>query len=123
MFSRTPFLTACANVTGMVAAEDCVPSAVAYAGSIFFSNRNGFFPLTLPAMVNWISNNNTCRTNITMITFRNMAITLMTCPFTVMFKKIPKIWSGNKGMITASIKLTMIFWKSEKASRNAPPLI
>lgn len=29
MFSRTPFLTACANVTGMVAAEDCVPNAVA----------------------------------------------------------------------------------------------
>ena len=29
MFSRTPFLTVCASVTGMVAAEDCVPKAVA----------------------------------------------------------------------------------------------
>ena len=27
--SRTPFLTACTNVTGIVAAEDCVPKAVA----------------------------------------------------------------------------------------------
>ena len=32
--SRTPFWMVCANVTGIVAAEDCVPKAVAYAGSI-----------------------------------------------------------------------------------------
>ena len=29
MLSRTPFLSACLSVTGMVAADDCVPNAVA----------------------------------------------------------------------------------------------
>ena len=40
---------------------------------------------------------------MTMITLRNIVIILMTCPLTVMFRKIPKIWSGNNGMITTSI--------------------
>ena len=30
---------------------------------------------------------------------------------------------SNKGMITASISFVMIFWKSEKDSRNVSPLI
>jgi hypothetical protein len=43
MSSLTPFLRVWRRVTGMVAAEDDVPSAVKYAGTMFQSNLNGFF--------------------------------------------------------------------------------
>ena len=76
-----------------------------------------------PAIVNWINNNNTCKTKMTMITLRNIVIILMTCPLTVMFKKIPKIWSGNSGMITTSISLMIISLKSVKESRRVVPAI
>ena len=41
---------ACLRVTGMVAADDCVPSAVKYAGSMVMRSLNGFFLTTMPAM-------------------------------------------------------------------------
>ena len=59
-----------------------------------------------PAIVNWINNNNTCKTKMTMITL-----------------KIPKIWSGNNGMITTSISLMIISLKSVKESRRVVPAI
>lgn len=40
------------SVTGMVAADDDVPSAVKYAGSILRSRRKGFFFATSPATLN-----------------------------------------------------------------------
>lgn len=65
----------------------------------------------------------TWRIKITMITFRNMVMMLSTCPLTVMLRKIPKMWRGNKGMITASISLVMISLKSAKESRKVVPAI
>ena len=43
--SLTPSFFACASVTGIVAADDCVPSAVKYAGSIVPSSLSGFLLL------------------------------------------------------------------------------
>ena len=49
--SRTPFFLVCASVTGMVAAEDCVPKAVKYATIIVLSIFSGFLPDMAPAML------------------------------------------------------------------------
>src|SRR5699024_7453807 len=46
-----PFVFVRSKVTGIVAAEDIVPSAVKYAGSIFFNIANGFFLISEPATV------------------------------------------------------------------------
>lgn len=50
--SSTPLATVWRSVTGMVAADDDVPSAVKYAGSILRSRRKGFFFATSPATLN-----------------------------------------------------------------------
>jgi hypothetical protein len=50
MSSLTPFFIVCFNVTGIVAAEDCVPNAVKYAGSILKSSFSGFLLTNSPAM-------------------------------------------------------------------------
>ena len=47
--SFTPFFFACASVTGIVAADDEVPKAVIYAGSILPSSFIGFCFDTAPA--------------------------------------------------------------------------
>ena len=52
--SETPLRRVCWRVTGMVAAEDCVPRAVKYAGSMFQSSLNGFFLVSPPAITNWM---------------------------------------------------------------------
>ena len=52
--SLTSFFSTHCNVTGIVAAEDWVPTAVKYAGNIFFINLIGFCFLTLPAILYWI---------------------------------------------------------------------
>ena len=70
-----------------------------------------------------MSKSNTWSTNITMITFRNIVMILITWPLTVIFRKIPKICRGSNGMITASINMVIIFWKSLNASRSVLPLI
>ena len=49
----TPFFFVCSSVTGIVAADDCVPRAVKYAGSIFLSNPKGFFFAKAPATTYW----------------------------------------------------------------------
>ena len=48
----TPFLIVCSRVTGIVAADDCVPNAVMYAGNILRNRRSGFFFDTNPAIKN-----------------------------------------------------------------------
>ena len=60
---------------------------------------------------------------MTTITFRNIAMMLATCPLTVIFKKMPKIWSGSNGMITASIIRITMSRKSPATSFSAVPLI
>ena len=40
----TPQAIVCRSVTGMVAADDCVPKAVKYAGNIVFKDLNGGKP-------------------------------------------------------------------------------
>ena len=75
----------------------------------------------MPATLNWIKSNNTCKTKMTRITFKNIVMTVNTCPLTVIFKKIPKIWSGNKGIITASIRSVMISLKSLNPSFSVLP--
>ena len=52
MSSLTPLFLVCSSVTGIVAAEDWVPSAVKYAGIMFQSSLNGFFFANPPAMLN-----------------------------------------------------------------------
>ena len=43
--SEIPFFPVASSVTGIVAADDCVPIAVKYAGNIFFIDlKYGFFP-------------------------------------------------------------------------------
>ncbi len=49
--SLTPMALVRSNVTGMVAADDCVPSAVKYAGNIIFKALNGLTPENIQAIV------------------------------------------------------------------------
>ncbi len=53
MSEDTPFFFVCSSVTGIVAAEDCVPKAVKYAGIIFPSSLNGFLRTNNAAMEYW----------------------------------------------------------------------
>ena len=62
--SLTPFLRVCANVTGMVAAEDWVPSAVIYAGIIFASIFTGFLFDMAPDSIKSISSQIICIANM-----------------------------------------------------------
>src|SRR5699024_12236305 len=55
-----PFVLVRSKVTGIVAADDIVPSAVKYAGSIFFNIANGFFLISEPATVYCTSNQTQC---------------------------------------------------------------
>ena len=50
-FSDAPVLRACLNVTGIVAADDCVPSAVKYAGAIVFIKNERIRFESVPATV------------------------------------------------------------------------
>ena len=49
----TPFFSAHSTFTGIVAADDWVPTAVKYPGIWFLSNCIGFFLVYVPARVNW----------------------------------------------------------------------
>ena len=103
--SRTPNACTCLYVTGIVAAEEEVPSAVKYAGSMVPSIFSGFWPDTAPAMPNCISNTTSVMIKIRMIILANTASTAATCPAEVIFKKMPKIYSGSSGIITAEMTL------------------
>ena len=52
IFAFTPFVCMASMLTGIVAAEDWVPRAVKYAGSIFFKRAKGPFFTKEPAIVN-----------------------------------------------------------------------
>ena len=97
--ASTPFLITCAWVTGMVAAELWVPRAVMYAGIIFQSILNGFFPATAPAMQNCIISTDTCIAKMTSIILMNIPRTGATFPSAPIWRKIPKMNIGSSGMM------------------------
>jgi hypothetical protein len=59
-------------LTGIVAAEDCVPRAVVQPGTWFFIRVRGFFLLTEPAIVNWIKMQIRCIEITTRKTFQRI---------------------------------------------------
>src|SRR5699024_11698497 len=73
-FSRTFICLVLCNVTGIVAAEDCVPKAVKYAGDIVLSICNGFCRLIVLAMKYIKSRYNKCKMIIRKNTFKNTLI-------------------------------------------------
>ena len=108
----------CSNVTGIVAADDEVPRAVKYAGSMFLIATKGFLPDIAPAIMYWISSSTMCRTNASKITFKVIEITLAACPVAVMFRKIPKMCSGSSGMMMFSMTFMMISPRPVKPSES-----
>ena len=56
----TPLFLAHSTFTGIVAAEDWVPTAVKYPGIWFFNILKGFLPVITPAAVNCITRYTIC---------------------------------------------------------------
>ena len=113
--SLTPLLRVDFRVTGMVAADDDVPSAVKYAGSMFFSARNGLTPAYEPASRNW-------RIRITQVisvastsTFRNADSVSVRLPFMPIDRNMPKMNGGSSGMTNFS----MTFMITDRSSSAA----
>ena len=75
----------------MVAAEDEVPRAVKYAGSMFARSFSGFLPVTAPAMQNCSNSRRMCRAKMTPMMAMNIFTTCRACPVYAMHKKMPKI--------------------------------
>ena len=113
--SETPFLRVWASVTGIVAADDCVPKAVIYAGIMFHSSFKGFFPAKAPAMENCSRSIPMCRTNIIPMIFMKTFIIGNTCPAMVISMNMPKIYSGSSGMTAVFIILVTTSPKSRTA--------
>ena len=72
IWEHTPSASAHCRLTGIVAAEDCVPRAVVYPGTWFFIRVRGFFLLTEPAIVNWIKMQIRCIAITTRKTFQRI---------------------------------------------------
>ncbi len=72
-------------------------------------------------MENCTSSKITVITKITTIIFRKTPITPATCPDFVMCRKIPNIYKGNTGIITAVITRSMISLKSSITAFKRPP--
>ena len=123
MFSFTLFLMVCLRVTGIVAAEDCVPNAVKYAGSIVTSSLNGFLLVTIPATENWRISTTMCNAKIIPMIWINTVIMLIICPDCVMFKNIPNICHGSNGIITYFIDIEIISLNSLSMSFRLSPNI
>ena len=87
----TPFFSVCFRVTGMVAADEDVPSAVKYAGIIFAKRRKGFLCDTAPAAIYCSKSKTTCITKMIPITEIKTEITRIACPVCVILKKMPKM--------------------------------
>ena len=77
----------------MVAAEDCVPKAVKYAGIILPKSLKGFllWREKREAMVNCISNTPIWIRKITTMILMNVPRIGPTCPPMVMLRKMPKM--------------------------------
>ena len=106
----------------MVAAEDCVPNAVKYAVIMILRARNGLLFAIKPAKINWINNKMMVSIKIRTTILINIANTLATWPATVISRNIPKIYRGNKGIITLLMTSMMISLNSPKTFFNTSPL-
>src|SRR5699024_12431011 len=73
-FSRTFICLVLCNVTGIVAAEDCVPKAVKYAGDIVLSICNGFCRLIVPVVKKIKRKYNNCKIIINKNNIKNILI-------------------------------------------------
>ena len=110
----TPFFFVCSSVTGIVAAEDCVPRAVKYAGIMFLSRAKGFFFANTPAITYWKISMQMCRSMIIPNTLMNTLIISNTVPENVRFEKIPNTWKGRRGIIMLAITFVTMSWNSLK---------
>ena len=111
--SLTPFLRVQSKVTGIVAADEEVPRAVKYAGSILPSSLNGLRLTIPPARQYWNTSRRIWRAKITPIMDMNTLITCMACPVWVMLRNMPKMYTGSNGMITTSMALTIMSLNSD----------
>ena len=84
---HTPSASAHCRLTGIVAAEDCVPRAVVYPGTWFFIRVRGFFLLIEPAIVNWIKMQIRCIAITTRKTFQRIPRIAKVLPDLVMSVK------------------------------------
>lgn len=87
IWEHTPSASAHCRLTGIVAAEDCVPRAVVYPGTWFFIRVRGFFLLTEPAIVNWIKMQIRCIAITTRKTFQRIPRIAKVLPDLVMSVK------------------------------------
>ena len=101
------------KVTGIVAADEEVPRAVKYAGSILPSSLNGLRLTIPPARQYWNTSRRIWRAKITPIMDMNTLITCMACPVWVMLRNMPKMYTGSNGMITTSMALTIMSLNSD----------
>ena len=85
--SDTPILRALRKVTGIVAAEDMVPTAVRYAGSMHLIRCNGFLPLAIPVTV-------------------NRQISQVICMAIAIMRTFPKVWRVVNTVPSAAISAT-----------------
>ena len=69
-----PFFLVHSSVTGIVAAEDCVPMAVMYAGTMFLIRAKGLRLEAVPATRYWITMMHRC---MMMMSAKTLANTLM----------------------------------------------
>ena len=81
------------SVTGMVAADDWVPSAVKYAGIIDHSSRSGLRVVVEKGAATeyWNRSTATWSTNITAMILMNVDATVATSPVTAMLRKMQNI--------------------------------
>ena len=87
------------------------------------SIENGFLCATNPASVNCNTSITAVMAKISTIILANTPSTVATCPPTVIFKKMPKIYNGRSGIITATITWSIISLKSCMAPFRRLPLI
>ena len=89
--SDTLFFNVCLSVTGIVAADEAVPSAVKYAGIMVARSLKGFRLVTAPARRYCKMRATKVMIKMTTMIFRNVASTTAICPSAAIFKKMPKI--------------------------------
>ena len=104
----------------MVAADDCVPNAVKYAGIMVSSMRNGLRRDTTPATAYWKSNRMICIAKITPIIPANAPSTDETSPSIVIFMKMPNIYNGKSGMMAFTMTYCTQSRNSSNPRRSAP---
>ena len=89
--SETPLFLAHSTFTGIVAADDWVPSAVIYPGIWFFKSWNGFFFPIAPETAKRATKYAICKANTHKNTFMKTDIIVNTPPLWAIFANVPKM--------------------------------